>query len=241
MKSSREWWCHHWCGSTAISSQLSRANLLFAKPTPDLVLKIKNIHCARSLPPRLVCGSVNFDYAAGFLHVWCGGACIRWQGRRQRLAHGASTCRSHGTSTCTSCASLLRAPWLALCTTNLASIGRMILVLLPMSFIPWILTYLSRAHNQRELFSGDRRAFQNASARTCSDAHATHMRKASGIMQMRQKRQMQFDEDACIRNWTDKLTKREYHSLYTATRCFEIKQHFPKTLWDFVVLERWCA
>jgi len=37
-----------------------------------------------------------------------------------------------------------------------------------------------------------------------------HMRKASGIMQMRQTRQMQIDEDACIRNWTDKLTKREY-------------------------------
>jgi len=55
-------------------------------------------------------------------------------------------------------------------------------------------------------------------------------------------RQMRMDEDACIiRNWTDKLTKREYHSLNTATRCFEIKRNFPKTLWDFVVLERWCA
>jgi len=80
-----------WCGPTAISSQLSRANLLSwspaAKPTPDPVLKIKNIHCSRSLIPRLVWGSVNFDHAKGFLHVWSGGACIRWQGRRQHLAH----------------------------------------------------------------------------------------------------------------------------------------------------------
>jgi len=107
-----------------------------AKPTPDPVLKIKNIHCPRSLPPRLVWGSVNFDHVASFLHVWSGGACICWQGRCQRLAHGASTCRSHGNSTCSSWASLLRAPLLALCTTNLASTGRMILILLSMSFIP---------------------------------------------------------------------------------------------------------
>jgi len=56
------------------------------------------------------------------------------------------------------------------------------------------------AHNQRELLSGDRGAFQNGSARTRSDADAAHMRKAPGIMQMRQTRQMQIDEDACIRN-----------------------------------------
>ena len=51
-----------------------------------------------------------------------------------------------------------------------------------------------------KLLSGDRGAFQNGSARTRSDADAAHMRKASGIMQMRQTRQMQIDEDACIRN-----------------------------------------
>ena len=62
-------------------------------------------------------------------------------------------------------------------------------------------------HHQRKglitsgkLLSGDRGAFQNGSARTRSDADAAHMRKASGIMQMRQTRQMQIDEDACIRN-----------------------------------------
>jgi len=47
---------------------------------------------------------------------------------------------------------------------------------------------------------GDRGAFQNGSARTRSDADAAHMRKAPGIMQMRQTTQMQIDEDACIRN-----------------------------------------
>ena len=46
----------------------------------------------------------------------------------------------------------------------------------------------------------DRGAFQNGSTGTRSDADAAHMRKASGIMQMRQTRQMQIDEDACIRN-----------------------------------------
>ena len=61
---------------TGISSQLSRPNLLSwspaSKPTPDPVLKIKNIHCSRSLPARLVWGIVNFDHAASFLHVWSG-------------------------------------------------------------------------------------------------------------------------------------------------------------------------
>jgi len=44
------------------------------------------------------------------------------------------------------------------------------------------------------------RAFQKGSARTRSDTDAAHMRKAPGVMQMRQTRQMQIDEDACIRN-----------------------------------------
>ena len=55
-------------------------------------------------------------------------------------------------------------------------------------------------HHQRKVLAGDRGAFQNGSTRTRSDADAAHMRKASGIMQMRQTRQMQIDEDACIRN-----------------------------------------
>ena len=54
--------------------------------------------------------------------------------------------------------------------------------------------------DERELLSGDRGAFQNGSARTRSYADAAHMRKASDIMQMRQTRQMQIDEDACTRN-----------------------------------------
>ena len=71
---------------------------------------------------------------------------------------------------------------------------------------------------QREPLSGDRELFQNGSARTRSDADAALMRKAQGVMQMRQTRQMQIDEDACIRNRTDEPTSRESHSLYTATR-----------------------
>jgi len=58
----------------------------------------------------------------------------------------------------------------------------------------------ARRFYERELLSGDRGAFQNGSARTRSDADAAHMRKASGIMQMRQTRRMQINEDACIRN-----------------------------------------
>jgi len=45
--------------------------------------------------------------------------------------------------------------------------------------------------------------FQNGSAWTRSDADATHLRKASGVIQMRQTRQMQINTDAWIRNWTD--------------------------------------
>ena len=47
---------------------------------------------------------------------------------------------------------------------------------------------------------GGSRVLQNGSARTRADADATHMKKAPGVMQMRQTRQMQVDEDACIRN-----------------------------------------
>jgi len=43
------------------------------------------------------------------------------------------------------------------------------------------------------------------------------MRKASGIMQMRQTRQMQVDEDACIRNRTDKIATPETCNLSAAT------------------------
>ena len=53
---------------------------------------------------------------------------------------------------------------------------------------------------ERVLLSGDGGTLQNGSARTCSDADAVHMRKACGIMQMRQTRQIQIDEDAGIRN-----------------------------------------
>jgi len=46
------------------------------------------------------------------------------------------------------------------------------------------------------------RASQNGSVMTRSDtdSDAAHMRKAPGVMQMRQTRQMQSDEDACIKN-----------------------------------------
>ena len=49
-------------------------------------------------------------------------------------------------------------------------------------------------------------------------ADAAHTRKALGVMQMCQTTQMHIDQDACIRNWTDKPTSFEYHSLYVATR-----------------------
>jgi len=75
----------------------------------------------------------------------------------------------------------------------------------------------------RETLPWDRKLSWIGFAWTRSDADAAHMRKASGVMQMRQTRQMQMDEDtcirdACIRDWRDELTSREAHSLYTATR-----------------------
>ena len=72
------------------------------------------------------------------------------------------------------------------------------------------------------------------SMRTRADADAAHMRKVPAVMQMRQTRQMQIDEDACIRNWTDELTSRESHHLYRYEVNLEITRHFPKTLWHFV-------
>jgi len=56
----------------------------------------------------------------------------------------------------------------------------------------------------RETLPGDRELFWIGSARTRWDADAAHMRKAPGVMQMRQTRQMLIDGDAWIRNLTDK-------------------------------------
>jgi len=53
------------------------------------------------------------------------------------------------------------------------------------------------------------------------------MRKAQGVMQMRQTRQMQIDEHACIRNSMDEPTSRESYSLYIATTAGELR---PTTL-----------
>jgi len=53
-------------------------------------------------------------------------------------------------------------------------------------------------------------AFQNGSTWTRSDTHAAHMRNASGVIQIRQTRQMQMNKDACIRNWTDEFTSRDH-------------------------------
>jgi len=61
-------------------------------------------------------------------------------------------------------------------------------------------------------------AFQNGSAWTRSDADVAHMRKASGVIQMRQTRQMQINKDACVRNRTDEFTSRDFHNLYIDTK-----------------------
>jgi len=44
-----------------------------------------------------------------------------------------------------------------------------------------------------------------------------HTRKVQGVMQMRQTRQMQIDEDACIRNSTDKNATPETCNLSATT------------------------
>ena len=48
--------------------------------------------------------------------------------------------------------------------------------------------------------SGDRELLRIGYVRTRSDADTAQMRKAPGVMQMRQTRQTQMDEDACTRN-----------------------------------------
>jgi len=122
-----------------------------AKPPLEPVLKIKNIHCSRSLPTRLrlrcwrwSCSKLS---SLGFPTFSLG---ERVSARKEvvnvsrmvllragcmailrallcALLH-AGTCRSHCTCTCTSWASLLCAcaPLLALCTTNLDLTARMI-------------------------------------------------------------------------------------------------------------------
>ena len=61
---------------------------------------------------------------------------------------------------------------------------------------PRIHIYITSENPFREMNS-----FQNGIAWTRSDADATHMRTASGIIQlMRQTRQIQINKDACIQN-----------------------------------------
>jgi len=92
---------------------------------------------------------------------------------------------------------------------------------------------------------GRLRAFQNGSARTCWDTDAARMGKAPSILQMHQTRQIQINEDACIRNWTNELASREhheYHSLYTATRwILRSNSTFQRLCGLDLVLERWCG
>jgi len=103
----------------------------------------------------------------------------------------------------------------------------------------FFVAHLKCSSSKQELLSGDRGAFQNGSARTRSDADTARMRKASGIMQMRQTRQMQIDEDACIRN----LNGHDCHTWNLQLKCShgDLNDTYSKTLWQFVVLERWCA
>jgi len=87
----------------------------------------------------------------------------------------------------------------------------------------WLLSFLSpRVHiyiTSENPFR-EMEAFQNGSVWRRSDADAAHMRKASGVIQMRQTMQIpwQINKNACIRNWTDEFTSRESHNLHTDTR-----------------------
>ena len=57
-----------------------------------------------------------------------------------------------------------------------------------------------KERHEQIFLSGDRGGFQNSSVWTRSDADTTHMSKALGIIQMRQTRSIQIEEDACIQN-----------------------------------------
>jgi len=50
-------------------------------------------------------------------------------------------------------------------------------------------------------------------------------------MQMRQMRQVQIDEDACIRNWTDKIATPETCNLSAATVIFNFTYWLCGSLW----------
>ena len=58
----------------------------------------------------------------------------------------------------------------------------------------------------RKTLPGNRELPWWDSSMTRPDADTAHTRKVPDVMQMRQTRQMQIDEDASIRSWTDELT-----------------------------------
>jgi len=89
---------------------------------------------------------------------------------------------------------------------------------------PWVHIYISSENPFREMG-----AFQNGSAWTRSDTDAAHMRKASGVIQVRQTRQMQVNKDACIRNWMDEFTSqntlsKEFLALCGLSRMVRLNQ-----------------
>jgi len=64
---------------------------------------------------------------------------------------------------------------------------------------------------------GDCEPFRMASQGHVQTLTLAHTRKVQGVMQMRQTRQMQIDEDACIRNWTDQIAPPEICNLSATT------------------------
>jgi len=133
------WSCCHGCDPTAISLQLSRANLFLTVPSCKAKANLTVGSCKANAGPRsqdqehpllevFFLYTANVDHTASFSHVtvWFWGACVCSQGWCRRLAHGTSTCRSHGTSTCTStCVALLRG--LSTCTSMCMALLRAIL------------------------------------------------------------------------------------------------------------------
>jgi len=70
---------------------------------------------------------------------------------------------------------------------------------------------------ERKPLTGDRELFRMALRGCVQTLTLAHTRKVQGIMQMRQTRQMQINEDARIRNWTDKIATPDTCNLSAAT------------------------
>jgi len=91
---------------------------------------------------------------------------------------------------------------------------------------------------KREPLSGDRDLFRMAPREHVQTLALVHTKKVQGVMQIRQTRQMQINEDACVLQIEP--TRLPHLKLNLSAPTVIFNDTYSKTL-EYVAIERWCA